>query len=250
MPPGMPPMGMGRGAPRAPMPPQHDPSLPPVMPSGPVGGGRGAPMEGGRGRGTPPLQQLAASSGPTPPMPPGVAPPGLPPSMMRPPGTANAGGPMPPGMPPMPRPGMPMGMPPPGQPMMGMGGLPMPFSAPGMPPTGMEPPHKKQKTTDEMLSEEDFIATHGSMGTFQVKCPADDSKEEWKLSGQVLKIQAGMMMTVKDFKAKIAELTGLPAGSQKLKADTFLKDAWTLAKHNITPTTILELGVQARGGRR
>jgi hypothetical protein len=58
------------------------------------------------------------------------------------------------------------------------------------------------------------------------------------------------MMTVKEFKAKITELTGLAVGSQKLKADVFLKDAWTLARHNIVPNTLLELGVQTRGGRR
>ena len=51
---------------------------------------------------------------------------------------------------------------------------------------GMEPPQKKQKTTDEMMSEEDFVATHGASGTFSVMCPTDDSKEDWKLSGQAV----------------------------------------------------------------
>jgi len=114
----------------------------------------------------------------------------------------------------------------------------------------MEPPLKKQKTTDEMLSEQDFVQQVGTSGTFRVKCPADASREEWKLQGQMLTIEGSLMMTVKDLKAKIAEQTGLPVGSQKLKSNVFLKDAWTLAKHNVDPgQVVLELGVQKRGGR-
>lgn len=113
---------------------------------------------------------------------------------------------------------------------------------------GMEPPTKKQKTTDEMLSEEDFVAQHGSVGRFRVQCPSDEKNDQ--LNGQTIQIEAQLMMTVKEFKAKITELTGLAVGSQKLKADVFLKDAWTLARHNIVPNTLLELGVQTRGGRR
>ena len=113
---------------------------------------------------------------------------------------------------------------------------------------GMEPPSKKQKTTDEMLSEEDFIARHGQVGNFRVHCPQDDSND--KLNGQTIQIQAQFMMTVKEFKGKISEMTGLPASSQKLKADVFLKDAWTLAKHNVASGAILELGIQKRGGGR
>jgi len=117
-----------------------------------------------------------------------------------------------------------------------------------MPPTGMEPPSKKQKTTDEMLSEEDFVANHGSFGKFRVQCPNDDKND--KLNGQILTLEVQLMSTVKDLKIKIADETGLAVGSQKLKADVFLKDAWTLAKHNVAPMSLLELGVQTRGGRR
>ena len=66
----------------------------------------------------------------------------------------------------------------------------------------MEPPLKKQKTTEEMMSEQDFVQHIGSSGTFRVKCPADSSREEWKLQGQVLAIEGSLMMTVKDLKAK------------------------------------------------
>jgi len=99
-----------------------------------------------------------------------------------------------------------------------------------------------------MLSEEDFVAQHGSVGKFLVQCPNDDKND--KLNGQKLELQVQLMTTVKELKAKIAEQTGLAVGSQKLKSDVFLKDAWTLARHNVTPMTVLELGVQTRGGRR
>ena len=112
----------------------------------------------------------------------------------------------------------------------------------------MEPPVKKQRTTDEMLSETAFVSMHGAEGTFLVKCPVD-SNDKWQLTGQTIEITAPYMSTVKAFKALVAEKTGLPAGSQKLKTDVFLKDAWTLAKHNVETGTTLELGVQKRGGR-
>lgn len=135
----------------------------------------------------------------------------------------------------------PPGVPPPGMP---------PVPPPGVPPAGMEPPAKKQKTSDDMLSEDQFVASHGTSGTFMVKCPDDANND--KLSGQTITIEAALMSSVKDFKAKIAELTGLAVGSQKLKGEVgFLKDGWTLAKHNLVPgVTTLELGVQYRGGQR
>merc|ERR1711918_323766 len=113
-----------------------------------------------------------------------------------------------------------------------------------------EPPTKKQKTSDEMLTEDEFVSRHGNAGTFQVKCPNDDNND--KLNGQTITVDAALMSSVKDFKAKIGELTGLAVGSQKLKGDVgFLKDGWTLAKHNLVPgVTTLELGVQYRGGQR
>ena len=56
-----------------------------------------------------------------------------------------------------------------------------------------------------------------------VRCPADDSNDKWSLTGQTLEIEAPYMTTVKGFKALIAEKTGLPVGSQKLKTTVFLK---------------------------
>ncbi len=57
------------------------------------------------------------------------------------------------------------------------------------------------------------------------------------------------MGSVKDFKAKIQEQLGIPVRSQKLKTDVFLKDAWTLAKYNLTPGSFIQLAVQKRGGQ-
>jgi len=57
------------------------------------------------------------------------------------------------------------------------------------------------------------------------------------------------MTTIKALKALISDKTGLPVGSQKLKTDVFLKDGWTLARHNVETGTTMELGVQKRGGR-
>jgi len=101
-----------------------------------------------------------------------------------------------------------------------------------------------------MLSEEDFAARHGSGGSYQVQVPRDDSKPEWNLNGQVLQVPMGIMDTIKALKQKISTQLGIPVGSQKLKQDVFLKDAWSLAKHNLMPGSLIELGIQHRGGQR
>ena len=159
--------------------------------------------------------------------------------------------------------------PPPGQPILPGGSLPAPPPMPGMPapggqfnpgmqtpvshpaPTGGEPAGKRQKTTDEMLTEADFVSEHGDGGVFTVQCPTD-ANDKWQLTGQKISVSAKFMMTVKEFKSEIAQQTGLPISSQKLKDSKmghFLKDAWTLARHNVLVSTVLELGVQKRGGR-
>lgn len=111
-------------------------------------------------------------------------------------------------------------------------------------PTGNEPAAKKQRTD---MSESDFTAQHGNSGTFRVQVPTDSSQAN--MTGQVLNISLPYMSTVKDLKSAIEKEIGLPAKSQKLKTDVFLKDAFTLAKHNVVSGTLIELGVQKRGGQ-
>jgi len=129
----------------------------------------------------------------------------------------------------------------------------MPGGMPGRPaemPHADMPPGKRLKTSEDMVSEEEFTSRHGSSGTFKVLVPKDDSKPEWNLNGQIMDVPMGLMETIKTLKQKISSTLGIPANAQKLKQDVFLKDAWTLAKHNITPGSIIELGVQQRGGQR
>merc|ERR550514_408117 len=108
-----------------------------------------------------------------------------------------------------------------------------------MPPADM-PPGKRQRT-EEQLSEEEFAARHGSSGVYKVQVPKDDSKPEWQLNGQVLSITMELMDTVKSLKQKISDQLGIPAGSQKLKQDVFLKDGWSMAKHNVVPGSMIEM---------
>lgn len=103
---------------------------------------------------------------------------------------------------------------------------------------------KKQRTD---LPEAEFVAQHGNSGTFRVQVPNDSSQAN--MTGQVLNISLPYMSTVKDLKSQIEQQIGLPVKSQKLKTDVFLKDAFTLAKHNVLSGTLIELGVQKRGGQ-
>jgi splicing factor 3A subunit 1 len=234
----------------------------------------------------PPQPPGAAPPGAAPPgaAPPGAPPPGLymprPPSGYvphaqpppRPAAPAFSAPPQPPrppgGMPP---PSMPQGAPPNMPGMPGMPGMPRPPQPPaGMaqPPAGMpmgmrppmptqprpameEPDAKRQRVAAAQMSEGEFAAYHPDGTTVQVVVPMQEH-DTWKLNGQTVSVKLDLMSTVKALKEKVGEMIGgMPAKSQKLKHGTsFLKDNLTLAYYNLGPGTMLELGVQARGGRK
>eukprot|EP00658_Telonema_sp_P-2_P008314 TRINITY_DN13125_c0_g1_i3.p1 TRINITY_DN13125_c0_g1~~TRINITY_DN13125_c0_g1_i3.p1 ORF type:complete len:652 (+),score=181.59 TRINITY_DN13125_c0_g1_i3:105-1958(+) len=228
-----------------PAPPSMPPQQPPSMPPGPTPPGLAA---------RPP----AASAPPSaPPGPPGL-PPGLPPAA-RPPPAQQAAFTAPPSAPPRP----PGGAPPMGMPRM----PPMPSMAPPMrppvpagappaqaraPPPMPAPDPKRQKTlATNLMSEGEFSAYHPGEVSIQIQVPVQEH-DTWTLKGQVTAVSVSVMATVKQLKDKLGEqLGGMPAKSQKLKSGVaFLKDNLTLAHYNIGPGSMLELGVQQRGGRK
>ena len=82
----------------------------------------------------------------------------------------------------------------------------------------------------------------------------------WGLNGQQLELTIMVTVTVKEVKESITALlqqsTGapeaMPANKQQLKAPLvgFLKDANTLAAHNVGDRAVLELSGRSRGGKR
>ncbi|XP_063957243.1 splicing factor 3A subunit 1-like isoform X1 [Lytechinus pictus] len=168
--------------------------------------------------------------------------------------------PGPPRMPMQPQPRMqggPMGnrlpMPPPGPPQMMRGVLPEPPR--GGPPRqdmGMdEPPAKRQKTEDDLIPEEQFLATHKGTVMFNVVCPLVQDKPEWKLHGQRITLNMPLTDQVSVIKAKLFEQLGIPAGKQKLQHEgLFIKDSNSLGFYNFMHGTVVQLQLKERGGRR
>jgi len=248
----------------APRPPQHF-SAPPGLPGSAPPGLAPQPPSGGP---PPGLSMPRPPSGPIPPSQPPprpAAPYSAPPQAPRPPG-APPGGLPPPSMPRGPPPGMPgmgmpmpgMGMPRPPQPPAGMAqppaGMPMMGMRPPMPAQPrpvMEEPAAKRPRVDAQMSEGEFAAYHPDGTTVQIVVPMQEH-DTWKLNGQTVSVKIDLMSTVKALKEKVGEMVGgMPAKSQKLKhGAAFLKDNLTLAYYNLGPGTMLELGVQARGGRK
>ncbi|KAG8194724.1 hypothetical protein JTE90_026374 [Oedothorax gibbosus] len=212
----------------------------------------------------PPTSTVTATVIPMPPMPPMPMPPVsaiLPPRPMMPPQGLIITPLPPPGPPPphllaMPRPPMQV-MGPPGAPFV----PPMHQMAP--PPQSMgqsqvmsaasedEPPHKKQKTEDSLIAEEEFLKKNKSPVTFRVQVPNISDKQEWKLNGQVLVFTLPLTDVVSVIKAKVHEATGMPPGKQKLQLEgMFIKDSNSLAFYNIMPSSVVALQVKERGGRK
>ncbi|KAL3664112.1 hypothetical protein V7S43_010996 [Phytophthora oleae] len=198
-------------------------------------------------------------------MPPGMAPPGmgapglLPPAMV------------PPGMGP---PGM--GAPAMGAPNVGGPGMAPPYMlAPGAMPPGtgsgppgitagppgvsgppgedLEPAAKRQRTGGpSLLPEKEFAARHPGMVRLVVKVPNDPDNAQWKLEGQTLNVEVDVKDTIRTLKQKLmTELQDMPVNKQQLKFSMgFVKDALTCAHYNFVNSTVLELSVRQRGGRR
>ncbi|XP_054265031.1 splicing factor 3A subunit 1 isoform X2 [Macrosteles quadrilineatus] len=232
----------------APMPPRSQPPQPPppVKPPPPPS----APPVPAPPPPQPPLPMPPMA--PLPP-PPGILPP-QPPMMMVP-------APMPPLRPPMmvpPRPPYnPMPQPPMPSPFMGGPG-PLPPQPP-QPPMGKHPaddgdePAAKRniRTEESLIPENTFLAKNKSPVSFKVQVPMMPDKAEWKLKGQMLTMTLPLRDSVSVIKAKIHEATSLPPGKQKLHWEgLFFKDSNSLAFYNIAPSTIIQLQLKERGGRK
>lgn len=147
---------------------------------------------------------------------------------------------------------------------MGLYGMPMHDMqgvAPGMPPVGVPPPmalglddeplSKRQRTEDNLIPEEEFMAKNPSNVTIKVQVPNSSEKPEWKLNGQVLNLTLPLKETISVVKTKIHEQTQLPPGKQKLQLEgVFVKDSNTLAYYNVTNGAVLALALKERGGRK
>eukprot|EP01097_Dermamoeba_algensis_P007019 TRINITY_DN4394_c0_g1_i1.p1 TRINITY_DN4394_c0_g1~~TRINITY_DN4394_c0_g1_i1.p1 ORF type:complete len:693 (-),score=176.67 TRINITY_DN4394_c0_g1_i1:97-2109(-) len=144
------------------------------------------------------------------------------------------------GMMPMPVPGMPF--------------PPLPGMVPGMPlhpppPVEDEPDSKRQKES-HLIPEEDFIKQVGESINVRVQIPT--GKPEWKWEGQTLTLSLSARDSINTVKDKIQEAIGMPSSKQKLRTDDLpvLKDNFTLAYYNISPTILLSLSSKERGGRK
>lgn len=161
---------------------------------------------------------------------------------------------MPPRMPgqQMPRPRLPM--PPPGPPQMMRGVLPDPPQRPAPPRPSMdmdEPPAKRQKTEEDLIPEDRFLATHKGSVMFNVVVPLVQDKPEWKLHGQRITLNMPLTDQVSVIKAKLFEQLGIPAGKQKLQHESlFIKDSNSLAFYNFVHGTVVQLQQKERGGRK
>jgi hypothetical protein len=132
------------------------------------------------------------------------------------------------------------------------------------------------------MSEDDFASLHPGPIPLTITVPADSTAQgaSWGLQGQLLTISVPVRTLVKDLKDIIANqlkanvslpstrccfivrshLTDsyvqaselIPGNKMQLKDAKagFLKDANSLAAHNINPGSMLELTVRSRGGKR
>ncbi|KAK1934455.1 Splicing factor 3A subunit 1 [Phytophthora citrophthora] len=203
-------------------------------------------------------------------VPPGMGGPGLPPPGMAPPGMGPPGmGPPGMGAPPIGAPGM-------GAPNVGGPGMVPPYmQAPGGMPPGagsgppgiaagppgvsgppgedLEPAAKRQRTGGpSLIPEKEFAARHPGMVRLVVKVPNDPDNAQWKLEGQSLTVEVDVKETIRTLKQKLmTELQNMPVNKQQLKFSMgFVKDALTCAHYNFVNSTVLELSVRQRGGRR
>lgn len=142
-------------------------------------------------------------------------------------------------------------------PILGMYGLMPPVVDPnlafGTPSSGVsseEPMSKKQKTEETLIPESEFLKTNPPEVTFTVAVPQVE-KSDWQLNGQNLHITLALTDTVSDVKKKIHQSIGMPPGKQKLQLEgIFVKDANTLAFYNVTPSSVVQLQLKERGGRK
>uniref|UniRef100_W8C6H1 Splicing factor 3A subunit 1 n=2 Tax=Ceratitis capitata TaxID=7213 RepID=W8C6H1_CERCA len=118
-------------------------------------------------------------------------------------------------------------------------------------PVDDEPPNKKMRTEDNLISEEEFIANHKSPITIQIQIPSVIDKSEWKLNGQTIAFSMSLSDTVSNLKSKIQDETGMPPAKQKISYEgMFFKDSNTMAYYNLLSGATIHLQIKERGGRK
>jgi splicing factor 3A subunit 1 len=171
-----------------------------------------------------------------------------PPGMMMPPGAGmgpRPGAPPPPFMAPMPGP--------PPAAVMDEGPGPS-ILLPPAPADEEEPMSKKAKMDSleaELIGESEFLKKNTRPITFRVAVPELPDKSEWQCQGQTLSITMPLTAQCNGIKSKIFEMIDMPAGKQKLMlGNFFIKDSNTLAYYNFSSTSVVQLQVKERGGRK
>lgn len=156
------------------------------------------------------------------------------------------------------------GIPPPPPP----GGLPRmpppPFVNPS-PPVAPPPLNKRDMDGDDaagkksrtepaeanLVPEDQFLSSNPNPVTFGVQIPNMPDKSEWKLDGSTVRLTLPLTDQISVIKAKLHEITGMPAGKQKLQlGGIFIKDSNSLAYYNVTPASVVQLQLKERGGRK
>jgi splicing factor 3A subunit 1 len=108
----------------------------------------------------------------------------------------------------------------------------------------------------DLIPEAEFAASLSKPEmTLQIRVPNDPTQMAWNFYGQIVSISANVMTQIKMVKCELStvHLNGLPTNKIQLKnpaTGAFLKDNLTLAAHNISPSTTLELVPRARGGKK
>jgi splicing factor 3A subunit 1 len=114
---------------------------------------------------------------------------------------------------------------------------------------------KKDEITKHLIDEKEFLDSHQGPVNIVIKVPNQaPGAAKWPphLNGQTYRVQVLTSDNIKTLKQKLADLLGMPANKQKLRAEGlgFLKDAKSLGFYNATDNLEVELGVKERGGRK
>lgn len=118
-------------------------------------------------------------------------------------------------------------------------------------PEPEDPPSKKQRTEDNLVPENEFMAAHKGPVSLQIQAPSGVDKPEWRLNGQIIPITVVLNDTISTLKSKIQEETGLPPAKQKISYEgMFFKDNNSIAFYNLLSGTTVQLQIKERGGRK
>lgn len=130
-------------------------------------------------------------------------------------------------------------------------GIPQSMLSMGMGMMEEEPPAKRMRNEDNLMSEEAFLVRYPGLLHFTVAAPVYGEKPEWRLQGQQMNFSMHPTESVATVKQKISELTGMPPAKQKLYWEgLYFKDNYSLAFYNVLPEAVVQLQVKERGGRK